>query len=76
LKKRTKKLLDIGVRLPERPQPNIHKFFGSFFQKRSAFFPLRSILEWCGRPPAGNGQGTHYFIGPLSSLRETFRPCL
>ncbi len=37
LKKRTKKLLPIGVRLPDRPATAIQKFFASFFQKRSSF---------------------------------------
>jgi hypothetical protein len=38
LKKRTKKLLFLGVSLPDKPATAIQKFFASFFQKRSAFF--------------------------------------
>jgi hypothetical protein len=37
LKKRTKKLLIIGVRVGVSAHPNKQKFFGSFFQKRTAF---------------------------------------
>jgi hypothetical protein len=35
LKKRTKKLLHIGLRLPDGRVRAIQKFFASFFQKRS-----------------------------------------
>jgi hypothetical protein len=41
LKKRTKKLLHIGVRLPDRHATAIQKFFASFFQKRSLAFSHR-----------------------------------
>jgi hypothetical protein len=36
LKKRSKKLLIVSAAaLPERATPNVQKFFGSFFQKRT-----------------------------------------
>jgi hypothetical protein len=39
LKKRSKKLLRPGLSLSRRRRsPNWQKFFGSFFQKRTAFF--------------------------------------
>jgi hypothetical protein len=37
LKKRTKNLLDIGVRLPDRRATAIQESFASFLQKRSSF---------------------------------------
>jgi hypothetical protein len=37
LKKRSKKLLEIGTGASATPQPNDQKFFGSFFQKRTRF---------------------------------------
>jgi hypothetical protein len=39
LKKEAKKTFDyFGFGLSERPKPRSQKFFGSFFQKRTAFF--------------------------------------
>jgi hypothetical protein len=35
LKKRSKKLLNIGARVATGTRPNNQKFFGSFFQKRT-----------------------------------------
>jgi len=54
LKKRTKKLLDIGVRLPERCAIAIQKFFASFFQKRSAFL----LSSLCVLTAAAQGDAT------------------
>ncbi len=39
LKKRTKKLLDIGVRGPARVHTNEQKSFASFLQKRRPYYP-------------------------------------
>jgi hypothetical protein len=44
LKKRTKKLLIIGPDLGAAPS-QVEKFFGSFFQKRTAFLPLMHIRK-------------------------------
>jgi len=38
-KKNQKTSTSLGPLHPERPKPNMQKFFASFFQKRSAFFP-------------------------------------
>jgi hypothetical protein len=38
LKKRSKKLLDYGTRVAAGMGASMQKFFGSFFQKRTAFF--------------------------------------
>jgi hypothetical protein len=41
LKKRSKKLLTLSaLAFPDRARPNSWKFFGSFFQKRTAFCRL------------------------------------
>jgi hypothetical protein len=40
LKKRSKKLLFMGPSQTTEARANIQKFFGSFFQKRTSFFPL------------------------------------
>jgi hypothetical protein len=40
LKKRSKKLLQIWYFAGGSARPNNQKFFGSFFQKRTAFFSL------------------------------------
>jgi hypothetical protein len=38
LKKRSKKLLIVlALAFPDRLSPDLQKFFGSFFQKRTAF---------------------------------------
>jgi hypothetical protein len=39
LKKRSKRLLRIGLGVAGTSEPSAQKFFGSFFQKRT-FFPL------------------------------------
>jgi hypothetical protein len=38
LKKRTKKLLDLGTRVGAGTAASLQKFFASFFQKRRAVF--------------------------------------
>jgi hypothetical protein len=46
LKKRSKKLLSVWLRpLRIGPGPNSQKFFGSFFQKRTAFFLYPSAMK-------------------------------
>jgi hypothetical protein len=40
LKKRNKKLFSLASPSGPARAPNIQKFFGSFFQKRTAFFAL------------------------------------
>jgi hypothetical protein len=39
LKKRSKKLFDLGARVATGTRANMQKFFASFFQKRSPSFP-------------------------------------
>jgi len=48
LKKRTKKLLILGARVGANVHPNKQKFFGSFFQERTAFL-LGLLLAWPAR---------------------------
>jgi hypothetical protein len=42
LKKRSKKLLDPGTRVPTGTRTKLQKFFGSFFQKRTCFLKAAS----------------------------------
>ena len=50
MKKRSKKLLRGGTVFADRPGPNVQKFFGSFFQKRTSFLPLAFFL--CAAAPS------------------------
>jgi hypothetical protein len=43
LKKRSKKLLIPGARAGRNARARVQKFFGSFFQKRTAFLPVPGL---------------------------------
>ncbi len=58
LKKRNKKLLMMSTwARPDKARPNVQKFFGSFFQKRTAFLLL---LAGCASPDS-----TFYTLQPV-----------
>jgi hypothetical protein len=54
LKKRTKKLLDFGVRDPAGVPTKDQKSFASFLQKRRVFLPLRLFRGLCRTRPDRN----------------------
>jgi hypothetical protein len=61
LKKRSKKLLRVCMVLVVNNQANNQKFFGSFFQKRTAFFTLLYFPQ--PHPGAANTEPPHEHPG-------------
>jgi uncharacterized lipoprotein YmbA len=61
LKKRNKKLLSVPAPAsPDRARPSVQKFFGSFFQKRTACFFLLVATAGCASPDS-----TFYTLQPV-----------